>query len=387
MIKNSKISVQLLEKVGAPLMAAINSVSLEDETVQAESAQVIAKLLGQSVQMGTMLYSSLQIEEDVDQADSTRLALTGLATPLIADFYKQKKQPPSDDDIKRMVQSLEGILSFGENFSPAAEAQSRLQTIEHDSVLFDKSQPTLVMLQAMAPVITAVEEFSFGQAQKKLIQDIAAKLEVRATQIASAQGLTDKLQELVIFKSLATLYAACYKNEVVRVSSGGDEARGELSVDPIWKSFEVSASMVEALMGFEAGEVAVQSDVQPVPQEAPPVPAPVTEAAPVAPPNTPATPPVEKAAAAGGPMGFFTKPKEGGEAAPAPAQAEATAPAPVSEAAPVTQQAVPATTSEPESAPSEEAPSSPMGFFKPGAKKKEGDDCLLYTSPSPRDRG
>ena len=375
MMSDSKFAIQLLEKIGAPLLGAINQVSADDEAVQEQAAQVMAKLLGQSVQMGTMLYNAVEIKESEEQADSTRLALAGLCAPLMAAFYTKNKAEPSDDDIKRMSQSLEAILSFGENFSPAAQGQSRLQTIDEDVVLFDKNQPILMTIQAMVPVINAVEEFPFGQQPRKLIQDITAKLEARAAEMAAPQG-GDKVTELVVFKALAALYAQCYKDEVVRVSSAGDEARGELSVDPIWASFETKISMVEVVMGVDSAPAS--ADIAPAPATTastplPETPAPaVQEAAPVAPApvesNSTSAAPVAAAAGTAGPMGFFKKPKEG-EAAPPPT---ASAPA---EAAPVA--AAPVETAQVETASSETTndapPSSPMGFFKPGAKKKDDD--------------
>ena len=387
MMSDSKFAIQLLEKIGAPLLGAINQVSADDEAVQEQAAQVMAKLLGQSVQMGTMLYNAVEIKESEEQADSTRLALAGLCAPLMAEFYTKNRAEPSDDDIKRMSQSLEAILSFGENFSPAAQGQSRLQTIDEDVVLFDKNQPILMTIQAMVPVINAVEEFPFGQQPRKLIQEITAKLEARAAEMAVPQG-GDKVTELVVFKALAALYAQCYKDEVVRVSSAGDGARGELSVDPIWASFETKISMVEVLMGVDSAPAS--ADIAPAPSTPPASSAPaVQEVAPVASApvesnSTSAAPVAAAAAGTAGPMGFFKKPKEGAAApaaetpatqvappltASAPAEAAPVAAAPVETASAETAQVETASVETTNDAP----PSSPMGFFKPGAKKKDDD--------------
>jgi hypothetical protein len=371
-MNDSKFAVQLLSQIGAPLMEAVNEASAGNEGAQEQAAQIMAQLLGQAVQMGTQLSNAIGIEEDTVQADTTRVAVTSLCAPLIAKFYTQNKKVPAEDDTKRMVQSLEGILSFGENFSPASSAQSRLQTLGHDVVLFDNSQPALVMLQAMVPVINAVEEFPFGQAPRKLVQEITGKLEARAQDIAQQQGNADKLHELMIFKSLAGLYAQCHLDEIKRVSENSAESRDNLSLDPVWEHFETKVSMVETIMGLEGSSQDAQSVASPVPEEQVQPQAPV-ESAPTPTSSTPppmATQEAPPAAASGGPMGFFKKPKEG-DAVPAetssaaPQEAETTA-------VPPTQQTVSAD----ESA-TDTPPSNPMGFFKPGAKK--ADDSNVET--------
>ena len=374
-MNNSKFAVQLLTKIGAPLMEAVNEATAGDksskEQAQEQAAQVMAQLLGQTVQMGTLLYSAIGIEEEAEQADTTRVAVTSLCAPLIAKFYTQNKRPPTEDDTKRMVQSLEGILSFGENFSPASVAQTRLQTLDHDDVLFDKNQPSLVMLQAMVPVMNAIEEFPFGQAPRKLVQEIAGKLEARAQEIAKAQqGDVDKLNELMIFKSLAGLYAQCHLDEIKRVAENSAESRENLSIDPVWEHFETKITMVEALMGVghDAGDVTpapeVQADAQQQPAEASPQESPSVAS------NTGA------AAGGAGPMGFFKKPKEGETAtAGTPETASQPSPDPTPKEAAVTDPS-------PAPAKSESAVASvagggsanPMGFFKPGTKKAEGED-------------
>ena len=359
-INNSDFAVQLLTKIGSPLMGAINDGSAGDEAAQEQAAQTMAQLLGQAVQMGTLLYNAVGIEEEAAQADTTRVALTSLCAPLIANFYSKNKSVPTEDDTKRMVQSLEGILSFGENFSPASEAQSRLQTIDQEAVLFDKSQPTLVVLQAMVPVINAVEEFSFGQAPRKLVQDVSAKLEARAQDIVKNKPDGDKLQELIVFKSLASLYAQCHVDEVKRVSESGDENRDNLSIDPVWEHFETKVSMVETLMGV-GGEPEADAEQAPTLAKTPdPAPTEKTVAS-----STAEAP----AAATGGPMGFFKKPT-GNEQENAPA---AETPAAVQEA-PKEAASTPVATPETEAKTDDAPPASPMGFFKPGAKKADSND-------------
>ncbi len=358
MVTNSKFTVQLLEKIGSPLTAAINHVAGEKEELEIEAAKTMAQLLGVATQMSTTLYNSLDIKEEENQFDSTRVALAALVTPLIADFYIQTKQIPAEEDIKRIGQSLEAVISFGENFSPASDHQSRLQTIDHDGVFFDKDQPILVVLQAMVPVINAVEEFSFGQGKKKLVQDITVRLETRAADIAKEVGASDKLKELIIFKALAALYSSCHREETRRASSEDEAKRGELSLEPIWEAFETKVAMIEAIIGTGTEDTNQQQ-------------APKVEAEKVVEtPQADDTPPQQSPASGStsGPMGFFKKPTD------APAETETKEATPAASAISV-EEKKPEAKTETEATATSSASSSPMGFFKPGANKKEDSDA------------
>lgn len=359
MSQDSKLSVQLLDKIGAPLMVAINQVDGVEEKSDAEIAQILAQLLAQAVQMSTTLYNTLEIKEAEDQADTTRLALTALAAPFVAEFYIKRRQVPAEDNLKRMGKSFEAVIAFADNFSPASDYKSRLQTIDHDSVLFDKSQPILVTLQAMVPVINAVEEFSFGQSRRKLVQTISARLEKTASEVASKSSASDKLQELIIFKALAEIYTSCHRQETKRVSTG--DSREELSLDPVWEKFDIKVAMMEALLGFDVATTNAGG------QKAPNAPAQEEKnEQPAAPSNAP--PATQEGTA--GPMGFFKKPDgnanvETTEAAPAEGQPVATTPTP---AAPSKAQPAAGDNA------SEPPPSNPMGFFKPGSKRDDSVD-------------
>ncbi len=361
MTNNPTFSVQLLEKIGAPLLASIEKTLAGGDEEQ--TATIMAQLLALSVQMSTSLYNALDIKEAEDQMDSTRLALAALSAPLIAQSFERQGQAPNEENIKRMCESLEAVLTFGENFTPAPEQKSRLHTIGHDEILFDDSQPMLMTIQAMVPVINAVEEFPFGQGRRKLVQDVAAKLQSLTDEMAkknnTQNGASDRVQELVIFKTLASLYASCHRAETARVSSDNNTDRDNVSLAPVWENFETKISMVEALMGFESDAVATPQDTK----------APAVEAAAAESEASPQQAEPEKPAASnggGGPMGFFKKTDDNNptpDLAPAAESAPATTP---SEAATAT---TTTTTEAPKS--DANASGSPMGFFKPGAKKEE----------------
>ncbi len=381
MTQNSKFAIKILEKIGAPLAAALESVPLQVDDKDVEAAKLMAQMMGQAVQISIALNNSLNVTEDEEQADSTRLALAALAAPLIGEFYRQNARVPDDQDLKRIVKSQEAVLAFAENFTAADEGKSRLTTIDHDAPLFDKTQISLVVLQALSPVITAIFEFPFGQSETKLLQEVSDKLQVSAAEIVKKTG-GDKLGEVMVVKALAGIYADCHRMETARLATASDENRGELSLDPVWEAYQTKLAMIEVIMGGDSevsvAPVATAAVAEPATET--PVPAPVgveseTQETPAAAPSS------------GGPMGFFKAgPKEEAAQAETPAAAvapsveapaeAAVAPAPV-EAPVETLAETPAPVAEASSAPQSAPPSGPMGFFKPGAKKVEdsGEDA------------
>lgn len=360
MVQNSKFTIQLLDKIGGPLASAIESVAIESEDKEIGAAKLMAQMLGQVVQVSISLNASFNLQEDGAQADSTRLALAALAAPLIADFYREKEHVPEDQDIKSIIKSLESVVAFAENFSPATDEASRLTTIDHDKPLFDKTQSSLVVIQAMVPVINAISEFSFGQSEIKLIQDVAQKLETKAVDITKARGLEGKLNELMVFKALAALYSQCHISETQKLASAGNEEnRGELSLDPVWQSFETKVAMIDALLGDK--KVTTEKASVPV--------SPVVEGTPTpVEPMTRDTQPMEQPAVElpSSPMGFFKKPKEAESAS-----AETSVAQPAAEKSPLPEENK--EKSEEESGGSSSSggsggPQNPMGFFKPPGK-------------------
>ncbi|MEM6810931.1 MAG: hypothetical protein AAF549_00515 [Pseudomonadota bacterium] len=385
MVRKSLFAIRLLEKIGAPLVAAIESAPPEGENSDVAAAEIMAKMLGQAVKMSITLSSTMAVEETEEQADSTRLSLAAIATPLLAGYYRQYKRAPEDADITRMTQSLEAVIGFADKFTPAAEGQSRLSTIDQEVAFFDETQSVLVAMQALTPVVLAINEFSFGQSESKLLQDVNARLESEAQKLSGDEK--NKLGQILVLKSLADIYAAAHRKEVLAMSAKGNDSNAAPSLDPVWASFEKQVAMMQALTAHQASSsgsgagggtapvVPTQSEpAQPeAPAQAPVTPPPVP---PVTPPPTEAPPAQASAPASGGsPMGFFKK----GDDAATPATPETP---PAAQAAPTeTTQAAQAPATPPPAAPPAEEPGdaasanpgNPMGFFKPGAKKAEDD--------------
>jgi len=419
MVMNPKSSftIKLLEKIGAPLIKAVEKRAPSGE----ENAEIVARLLGQAVKMSIALNGTLGVEENEEQADSTRMALAAIVSPLLADHFETHQKEPEVQDTQRMIKSLEVVMSFADKFQPAQEGQSRLSTIDHATPFFDETQGVLNTMLAMTPVIPAIYEFSFGQEENKLMQDVSARLEAKAVELAG----DNKIGQILVLKALAGIYADCHRAATAQMAQSQDGDRQSPTMEPIWQDFDKRALMLGAIAGQEnsgsasmpmAPIPAAQEDVQQAPaetnqaavaastEEAQPgaepqkpaifgnAPAETSTAdastaqdtpsapAPVAPPaETPAPAEQAQPAAAsggGGPMSFFSK---GGDDASPATPAPAGQPAPVAE----TPATPPAPAETPPAAPAQEATSgnfaesgkpdesgNPMSFF---GKKKDGE--------------
>lgn len=390
MAKRSAFLVQILDKIGAPLLAAIESSgasSAGDKGVQ--DAQTLAALLSRAVEMSVNMSQNMDLKGSEEDADSVRLALAALAGPLIADVYKVTHKIPDDNDLKRMNKTLEAVLTFSDNFAPSATHISRLKSLDDTPVHADEDQNTIYVLQALLPVLAAIAEFPFGQQETALVQDISKRLQDHAHDLRQRM-LTDgqedesraRYVELMILKALAQVYAESHiaqTKKLLQQQESGSEGP-DITMDNVWQSFELKLSMLEALVGasMPGGIPQSASGSTVVPD---PAPAPVTPEPPAAPQAAaPATPPAPAAeAGSSNPMTFF-KPPGGEEGQPVTPPTPQEAPPPASNpVAPPQQPEVPQqpTPQETPQQPPQEVPkpaessSNPMAFFKPPAKNTD----------------
>ena len=305
MDSRSQFILQLLQKLGAPLMRAVNARS-DGADEGAKDAQTISALLSETVKISISLSQAMNLKPEDGDADAIRVTLAALAADLVADSYKETGRLPSDTDSRRIAKSLESVLAFTDNFAPAAQHAQRLQTIDGTAPFMDEMQANLYAMNALVPAISAIAEFPFGQQEAKLIQEVATALSDRAKTLRSnlaqieGEGADAKMAELVLLQSLAQIYAAAHRAETARLKTLPEDARGELSLTPVWKQFDRQLAMLEVLLGTSAGNASGRGGkgVKPA-AEAPAEEqqsAPVESAAPAAPPAKPANP-----------MSFFKK--------------------------------------------------------------------------------
>jgi hypothetical protein len=349
--------LQVLEKIGAPLMASIITVNARQGDSQLHNeAQKIAELLAKTVQTSIDMSHSLDLGPTGEMSDSVRIALTGLAGPLVAGAFRNTAKSPTDPEIKRMIAALQAVLTFAENFEANSENSDRLKNISAEGQSVDSAQSYVQYINAFIPVINAAGIFSFGQPEQKLLMDVSSRLSARATQMREKlfgnAGADNKRAELGILRALSEIFVACHEAETARIQALNDDARAQMqtsdgiSQETLWKNFDVRAAMLEVLSQGSAANTPMQgsgSSGSVRPQPSAPVP-PITAAAPATPP--PAAPPAPQQPA--NPMSMFKKPD-------APANQE-TLP-------PQQQQAV-GQNIPPQTLPPGGNPGNPMSFFK-----------------------
>ena len=298
MDSRTQFILQLLQKLGAPLMAAVNAHSEGEE----KDAQTLAALLSESVKISISLSQAMNLKVSDGDSDAIRVSLATLAAGLIADSYTQHGRIPGEQESRRISKALESVIVFADNFAPAAEHSQRLQTLDGAPPFFDAVQTNIYAMHALVPAIIAISEFSFGQPVTRLIQEVSDRLGAKAKELLNTLGANGTaMSELVILQALGTIYAGAHRIETERLKTS--DSTDAATIDGVWKSFDVQVSMVDVLVGSLGGGTSAASGVgsggvKPAvaaPAEAPP--------APPAAPADATTPP----AAAGNPMAFFKK--------------------------------------------------------------------------------
>ncbi len=317
MDSRTQFLLQLLQKLGAPLMGAVSTHSSGDATGEKDAA-TLATLLSESVKTGITLSQSMNLKTNDGDADAIRVCLAVLAGGLISDSYEQTGRVPADAESQRIVKALQAVIAFADNFAPAAEHAQRLKTLDGTPPFFDAVQTNIYAMHALLPAISAIGEFSFGQSETKLIQDVADRLGRAAKDMqAWLGGSENAMGELVILEALGRLYAAAHRNETKRLKKSGSDALA--IIDPVWTAFEKQRAMLEVVaksMGGGAGGKTVSqssggSSVKPsvpaVPAETLPAVPPTVAPPPAAAETTTPSPAAPLAGAPANPMSFFKK--------------------------------------------------------------------------------
>lgn len=414
---NSRTSylIQIIDKIGGPLLSAVSQNSASN-SADVNEAQNLASLLGKTVQLSIELGKMIEIEKlEAEQSDSLRIALAGLASPLIAEQFKILSKTPGDAELQKLTHALEAVMTFSDNFTPSRENAERLASIGANGSPVDAHQVHVQYIQAFAPVAHVITSFSFGQTEKKIAQETAEKITAKAkaivTDIFSGEIDEDqrKLAELALVKSLAEIYVSCHTSEMNKLMAIQEpDANAQTNaLSAVWSGFDaraeilgtlsenlvpkgsggakpsappvapVAAATIETIPPVE--QQPPQSPIsqvvnpqQPPAQEQPPA-APAEQ--PIAPP--PAAPPPQAPTESGNPMSMFAKPKTGGDQVPppeAPPAQEQQPQTPQQPAAPPQVQQPPAQPPADDTGASDQGSGGggPMSFFKT-PPKEEGE--------------
>ena len=333
MDSRSSFLLQVLEKLASPLVASISEVSVrqmmmpdpsQPSTMRPEAEQV-AGLLTKSTQMSIGLSELIDLKLPENEADSLRLALTSLASPLVANIYRLAGRTPTDAEIDRVMAAMNAVFTYSENFAPASDATARMAVLDQDFYPADKVQVALMYMSALLPAVNSVMAYSFGVPEKKLIQDVTERLleeakDMRARMFPKLKTERETSQaDLAVLRMATLIYSQCHFGEMAKLMATEEQARQGLApaMTTLWAAFSLRMEMLEILADVmipddEDAEPAASGGgdaVKPSPDAAS---APAVAAAAVVSP-TPAVPPPPTpppAAAAGekaNPMSFFAK--------------------------------------------------------------------------------
>lgn len=318
MDQRSSFLLQVLEKLASPLVASISEVAVrqmmmpdpaQPGTMRPEAEQV-ATLLTKSTQMSIGLSDLIDLKLPENEADSLRLALTSLASPLIANIYRLAGRPPTDAEVERVMAAMNAVFTYSHNFAPASDASARMNALEQDFFPSDPAQVALQYMSALLPAVNSVMAYSFGQPEKKLIQDVADRLirDAKALREKMFKGLVDERKkaqaDLALLRMAAQIYSQCHFGEMAKLMATEEQARQGLApaMTTLWQAFSLRMQMLEILgdVLIPAGDQASETGSAGV---APSV------AATVSAPVTPLAPP--KSSEKQNPMAFFAKKNTG----------------------------------------------------------------------------
>lgn len=369
--------LQTLTSIGMPLMRGVLQHSADKNA--ADVAQAVAGLLTKSVQAGIALGPLVDLDQQGEKADGVRVALAGLVSVMLGQYYQDNGAAPSDADLNHMAEGLKAVIGFAENFQPSEESVLRLQAIDDTQMQVDIPQSHIQYLRGFVDVVQAVHGFSFGVPASQLAGQVAQRLAQKASALRSDhygdQGSTEsqKAQERSFIAVLASVYAGCHRAVVQNLEQAGPEQSAP-SIDQVWSLFEEQFQILEVLMSTLAGvenisgsasnggvSPSAESSVPAAPEAVPPAQVPV--------PPLPPGQPLEGASSLSPAQGGVPQ-KPAIFAAKKPEAPPEQAPAAASPISPVTPPPAPA--QDPSS-----APANPMGFF---AKKPDEDSSVSSAS-------
>ena len=261
--------LQFLDKIGSPIMQAIIETSeANGDDAPQEDATALATMLGRTVQASMDLGEMMDINPLEIGDDSLRVALTGLASPLVASQMLKKGEIPSENDIKRIVSAMQAAITFADNFTPDEENTNRLANLKNKAEGTDEHQTNIQYVLAFTPIIEAVSIFAFGQKEQKLIGEISNRIieraeDIRALMAPELKGDEEKAANLAVSTALAKIYASCHRHETKKAINDDIEKTKEPTIDDVWDAFDLRASMLEALAASILGGVDLDDEDEP----------------------------------------------------------------------------------------------------------------------------
>ena len=263
MEQRSAFLLQVLEKLAAPLVAAITEVSVRQQMspdpAQAGSmkpeAEQVAGLLTKSTQMSINLAELVDMKLPENEADSLRLALTSLSSPMIANIYRLAGRSPSEQEIQRVTEALNAVIAYADGFTPAADATARLSNLENDFAPADEAQLGILYMSALLPAVNSVMSYSFGVPEKRLVQDVGERLvrEAKVLRTRMFPSMTDDAMiakaDLALLRIASSIYSQCHFAEMAKLMATEEQTRQGMApaMTSLWQAFILRMQMIEVL--------------------------------------------------------------------------------------------------------------------------------------------
>ncbi len=254
-MKRAELLSVIMHDIGLPVIQGIVEVALEKP--EEKIVEDVTQLLKKTVDNAEDIKDSLDLLEDEEKDISVRLNLATLSCHIIASYYNKMGRLPTEAELRKSVSSVDLLLTFSENYIP----MGRLDDVfpEHIRGLspLSRTVANLVYLKYYVPLVEAVAEFSFGQPETKMIQNVSEKLKEAAGELTTHLMGDDislheqKSSELLILSSLIPLYCSCHNKEKDRIMNLSDSERSKenssMQIENIWKIFDKRMSMLTLL--------------------------------------------------------------------------------------------------------------------------------------------
>lgn len=259
----STFLLQVLEKLAAPMVAAISEVSVRQALIPDPSqpgamrpeAEQVAGLLTKSTQLSIGLSNLMDMRQSEDEADSIRLALTSLSSPLMSNIYRLAGRAPTDAEIQRIADAMGAVVSYSDGYRAASDVNVRMAQIDADFFPSDDAQVSLLYMSALLPVVNSIMAYSFGQPEKKLVQEVTERL-VRESKFLRAkmfpeipEGQLSAKADLALLRMAGQIYSQCHFAEMAKLMATEDQVRQGMAptMTALWQSFILRMQMLEIL--------------------------------------------------------------------------------------------------------------------------------------------
>ena len=254
-MKRAELLTVIMHDIGLPVIEGVIQVALSEP--EEKVIEDVTRLLRQTIDNADDIRGLLDLIEEEEKDVSVRLNLATLSCHIIAAHYKRMGSLPTQAELKRTVCSVDQLLTFSENYIP----MDRLEGVFPENIRglspLSRTVANLVYLKYYVPLVDVVADFSFGEEEPKMIQNVSEKLRTKATEITHALMGTalsvaeQKSSELLILSSLIPLYCSCHTREKQRIMALDEDVRAQeenkTQIENIWLLFEKRLSMLTVL--------------------------------------------------------------------------------------------------------------------------------------------